>query len=142
MRRQARALGLPLLVRNQAADLQSEHIERLARYYAGLAPPKRSSQFDQTLIEHGRRLATEGDRTNAIPACNACHAGEARALYPRLAGQHAAYMAGQLRLWKKGYNRSSGAAIIMAPIAQRLSSRDIKAVTAYFASERAAAVSR
>jgi cytochrome c553 len=123
------------IMQPMAADLQTEDMERLARYYAGLAPPKRASiQVDQSLLEHGRRLALEGDRDNGIPACNACHAGDALALYPRLAGQHAAYMAGQLRLWKAGHNASSGGGAIMAPIAQRLSSRDIEAATAFFAS--------
>ena len=83
------------------------------------------------MTERGRRLATEGDPANGVPACNACHGRDALASYPRLAGQNAAYMAGQLRLWKAGHHTATGGAAIMAPIARRLSDGDIDAVTAY-----------
>ena len=81
------------------------------------------------MTERGRRLATEGDPANGVPACNACHGRDALASYPRLAGQNAAYMAGQLRLWKAGHHTSTGSAAIMAPIARRLSDGDIDAVS-------------
>jgi cytochrome c553 len=53
--------------------------------------------------------------------------------HPRLAGQHAAYMAGQLWLWKAGHVHATTSAALMAPIAQRLSDAQIDAVSAYFA---------
>ena len=115
-----------------AAELGAQDIRRLAEYYAKLAPPKTQPRAtDSALIERGRRLAAEGDPGNGIPACNACHGRDALASYPRLAGQNAAYMAGQLRLWKAGHHTSTGGAAIMAPIARRLSDGDIDAVTAY-----------
>jgi cytochrome c553 len=78
-------------------------------------------------------LAREGDPANGIPACDACHGRDSLARYPRLAGQNAAYMAGQLRLWAAGHHASTGGGAIMAPIARRLSEPDIEAVTAFFA---------
>ena len=77
-------------------------------------------------------MATEGDPGNGIPACNTCHGRDALASYPRLAGQNAAYMAGQLRLWKAGHHTSTDGAAIMGPLARRLSDGDIDAVTVYF----------
>ena len=60
-----------------------------------------------------------------------CHAGGNN---PRLAGQHAAYLAGQLRLWKAGHIPQTEVAALMAAVGQRLSDEQIDAVAAYFAS--------
>ena len=116
-----------------AADLGAQDIRRLADYYARLASPKTQlrATTKNTMTERGRRLATEGDPANGIPACNACHGRDALASYPRLAGQNAAYMAGQLGLWKAGHHTATGGAAIMAPIARRLGDGDIGAVTSY-----------
>jgi len=118
-----------------AADLGAQDIRRLADYYASLAPPQKAPDAARATasIERGRVLATEGDTPNGIPACNACHGRDALAEYPRLAGQNAAYMAGQLRLWMAGHNTATGTGAIMAPIARRLTEQDVEAVSAYFA---------
>jgi cytochrome c553 len=117
-----------------AADLGAQDIKRLADYYAKLAPPEQQSQtIDKSLVARGQHLATTGDPANGIPACNACHGRDAIANYPRLAGQNAAYMAGQLRLWRAGHHATTGGGAIMAPIARRLSEQDAAAATAYFA---------
>ena len=116
-----------------AADLGAQDIRRLAEYYTKLAPPKTTPRTtDNAVTDRGRRLAIDGDTANSVPACNACHGRDALASYPRLAGQNAAYMAGQLRLWKNGHHTSTDGAAIMAPIARRLSDGDIDAVTSYF----------
>jgi len=81
----------------------------------------------------GRKLAVEGMPEAAIPPCMACHGGGTA---PRLAGQHAAYMAGQLRLWKAGYVPQTQGAALMAPVARLLSDDEIEAVSAYFAMSR------
>jgi cytochrome c553 len=118
-----------------AAALDARDLQRLAEYYAGLAPPGREqAAAGGADLERGRQLATAGDAANGVPACDACHSGNAVATYPRLAGQSAAYMAGQLALWRAGHHTTTGAGAIMAPIAQRLSASDVDAVTAYFAS--------
>jgi len=116
-----------------AADLGGQDVERLAAYYANLVPKRTPSTTGTRPSERGRALAREGDPANAIPACDACHGRDGLARYPRLAGQNAAYMAGQLRLWAAGHHASTGGGAIMAPIARRLSEPDIEAVTAYFA---------
>ena len=121
-----------------AADLDAQEIRRLADYYAQLAPlPLRPAAAGAAVMERGRQLATQGDAANGVPACNACHTNTALADYPRLAGQSAVYMTGQLALWRAGHHAITGAGAIMAPIARRLSEADIAAVTAYFASLRA-----
>ena len=117
-----------------AADLRDEDMRQLAQYYAGMTPPSREqpSNADQASIEAGRKLALEGAPDHGIPPCMACH-GNPGASYPRLAGQHAAYMGGQLRLRRMGHGSSTDAAAVMAPIAAQLNDDQIDAVAAYFA---------
>ena len=116
------------------SDLEEGDVDRLASYYAGLAPPAPTpSTIDPNLIARGELLATTGDPAAGLPACNTCHGRDALDSYPRLAGQNAAYMKGQLRLWKAGHNAADDGAAIMAPIARQLSDADIEAATSYFA---------
>lgn len=116
-----------------AADLRDEDMRNLADYFAGLPLPQEEPRpADSALIESGRKLALEGAPEAGIPPCAACH-GNPGGGAPRLAGQHAAYMAGQLRLWKAGHVPQTAGAALMAPVAQRLSDDQIDAVSAYFA---------
>lgn len=122
------------------ADLKDGDIDRLAGYYAGLAPlAAPPATVDANLMVRGERLATTGEPAAGLPPCNACHARDALGSYPRLAGQNAAYMKGQLRLWKAGHNKAGDGAAIMAPIARLLSNADIEAATSYFAGRPAEA---
>ena len=117
-----------------AADLRDEDMRQLATYYAGLRPPRdEPSAVDATLVESGRKLALEGAPEAGVPPCMACHGNSAGGA-PRLTGQHAAYMAGQLRLLRMGHVPATSGAPLMAPVAERLSDDQINAVSAYFAS--------
>jgi cytochrome c553 len=117
-----------------AADLDPQDMRPLADYYAKLPPPKpRRTALADIASDRGRMLATEGDPASGIPACNGCHRHDSLAIYPRLAGQNAAYMMGQLRLWQAGHRTGSAGGALMAPIARRLSEADVQAVSAYFA---------
>jgi cytochrome c553 len=124
-----------------AAELGEQDIHRLADYYAKLASPaaQGKAEANSPLVARGAALATKGDAGNGVPACSACHGEVALDEYPRLAGQSAAYMAGQLALWRAGHHTTTGTGAIMAPIARRLSDDDIAAVTAYYARLRAGA---
>jgi cytochrome c553 len=116
-----------------AADLRADDMHQLAEYYAGLTPPQEQPRItDAALVERGRKLAVEGMPDAGVPPCTGCH-GNPGVGYPRLAGQHAAYTAGQLRLRKTGLGPTTDGAAIMAPIVQRLSDDQIDAVSAYFA---------
>lgn len=114
-----------------AADLRAEDMRELAEYYAGLNPPQMESDTaNASVVEHGRRLAVEGLPDAGVPPCATCHTNSGP--YPRLAGQHAAYIIGQLRLRQAGFGPSTDGAVIMTPIAQRLTDKDIEAVANYF----------
>jgi cytochrome c553 len=106
-------------------------MRELADYYAGLAPPQlQSEDSDAALVERGRKLAVEGRSDGGVVPCAACHNNTGP--LPRLAGQYAAYMSGQLRLWKAGIGPSTDGGATMMAIAQKLSDEDIKAVASYF----------
>jgi cytochrome c553 len=118
-----------------ASDLAPGEAHRVADYYAGLRPPARPSPASDTpAVERGRALAERGDPDRRIPACRNCHDAAALPIYPRLAGQHQAYMANRLRLWKNGLPPGTDTETIMAPIGRLLDARQIEDVTAYFAS--------
>jgi cytochrome c553 len=120
-----------------ANDLTHEAMRRVADYYSRLpAPPlpQTTPTADPAALERGRMLADGGDASAKIPQCSTCHDARALEIYPRLAGQHPAYMAGRLRRWKSGIVASTDTEAIMAPIARLLSDRQIDDVTSYFAS--------
>jgi cytochrome c553 len=127
-----------------ASDLDAESIVKLARYYAGLAPPQPRSPpvAEAASIERGRRIATIGDPQRRTPACNACHGDTGLPTFPRLAGQHAPYLTRQLQLWKEGLNASADNGAIMAPIAKRLTDDQIRDVSAYYANLAPAAAGK
>jgi cytochrome c553 len=85
---------------------------------------------------HGAMIVAQGTAAGA-PACAQCHAfngvSDGSGAFPRLAGQSAYYLAGQLRDFASGVRASA----IMSPIAKALSPDDIADVTAYFATVNA-----
>jgi cytochrome c553 len=87
-------------------------------------------------VKHGAVIVAQGTAAGA-PPCAQCHAfngvSDASGAFPRLAGQSAFYLAGQLRDFASGVRASA----IMSPIAKALSPDDIADVTAYFAAVNA-----
>jgi len=119
-----------------ARDLTAQEIRQVAAYYAGLSPPPLASRSppDPAALERGQVLAREGAPADRVPACLTCHGGRGLNIYPRLIGQPAPYIAGQLRLLRDGAPRHTEAGAIMTPIARRLSEQQIRDVADYFAS--------
>jgi cytochrome c553 len=119
-----------------ASELNAVSAARLAEYYARLELPTRASpspSADDAAIERGRTLANQGDPDNGVPACTSCHGRAAMPTFPKLSGQHARYMMRQLTLWKRGLNSATDTAIIMAPIAKRLTDQQMSDVSHYYA---------
>src|SRR5665213_4538513 len=80
-----------------ASQLTDPTIEALSAYYAtqAAAPPKPG---DAKLMVRGKQIFEEGVAAQGIPACASCHGPQARGnnIFPRLAGQHAAYLVKQM----------------------------------------------
>ena len=67
--------------------------------------------------------------------CAACHGADgnsANAMWPKLAGQHAAYLVKQLKDFKSGARKDP----MMAPMAKPLSDQDMENLAAYYASQK------
>jgi cytochrome c553 len=110
----------------------------LAGAVAALAPlgvitlVQAQSAGHQPDAKDGAVIVAQGTAAGA-PPCAQCHAfngvSDASGAFPRLAGQSAYYLAGQLRDFASGVRTSA----IMSPIAKALSPDDVADVVAYFA---------
>lgn len=67
--------------------------------------------------------------------CSACHGVDGNSvnpLWPKLAGQHAAYMTKQMKAFRSGERKDP----VMAPMAMPLSDADIEDISAFYASQK------
>ena len=114
------------------APFAAEDIPAIVDYLANLKNVMSRSAGRQPDAKHGAVIVAQGTTAGA-PPCAQCHAfngvSDASGAFPRLAGQSAFYLAGQLRDFASGVRASA----LMSPIAKALSPDDIADVTAYFA---------
>lgn len=121
-----------------AVELDDEHINNLADYYASLklsvtkTTQRLSSSGEADL---GSQLAEHGDLSRKIPACLSCHGVNKRSDYPRLAGQSEQYIRQQLQLLRRGGRAKTSYGAIMTTIAQRLTEQQTEAAAAFFAGQ-------
>ncbi len=104
-----------------AKGLQDSDIQNLAAYFAKL--PANSAGGDSTLAKSGQEKAS---------MCLGCHGTnlQGNGQFPRLAGQHPAYLSNQLNNFKTGARKAGH----MNAIAKSLSEEDIKALAEYLGS--------
>lgn len=85
----------------------------------------------------GTKIFRAGNATTSVPACSGCHSplglGNAPAGYPRLSGQHAAYIEKQLKNFRAGERTNDGDSKIMRQVAQQMSDAEITAVANFIA---------
>jgi cytochrome c553 len=111
-----------------AAMVDDSAIAGLAHYYASQKPAS-GTPGNRELAERGKVLFDNGDPKRNIVACVACHgtAAEGTAAFPRLAGQHAAYVIRQLEVIQ-GNTRVSP---VMHGEIKELQPGEIKAIAEY-----------
>lgn len=95
-------------------------------------------------IAAGARLYRGGDAARQLPACMACHGGDALGNpgsgYPKLRGQSATYLVSRLTDWQQARLPAGHPhADIMPSIARQLSPADIQALADYLQQLDAAA---
>jgi cytochrome c553 len=115
-----------------AASLSEDDMRNLAAYYAA-QPPSQLAAQNADLIAQGRKLFRGGDAAKGVPACSGCHSPNGAGIpiqYPRIAGQHAEYTAGQLRAFREG-QRANDENQMMRGVASRLTDREIAALAEY-----------
>jgi cytochrome c553 len=112
-----------------AGLLDDRLISEIAIYYSSQPPARGRPDADAAQIARGRQLFDQGSSDRGIPACASCHGetGTGMGIYPRLAGQHAKYVAKQLT-YIQSLVRS---APVMHGIVKDLTPSEIQAVAAY-----------
>jgi cytochrome c553 len=112
-------------------SLTEEQIKGLAAYYAGQSPTAQIVEGSRDRLEAGKTIFVSGVAAKGVPACSSCHGAEGKgnAIFPRLAGQHADYVAKQLLVFQRTDERPEGA--VMKTVAHDLSAQDIQDVAAY-----------
>ncbi len=115
-----------------AAHLSDAQIEGLAAYYQASPPLVRPAQDTSTAaMTPGRTLYQQGDAARGVPACASCHGagGAGSDAFPRLTGQHAAYVVKQLKVFQVTDQRPAGTA--MKAVTHALTPADMQAVASY-----------
>lgn len=115
-----------------AAGLSDVDIENVAAYFASVASTVEAASADK--IKLGEKIYRSGKADNGLPACIACHgpngAGSAPARFPRIGGQHAAYLSKTLKDFKSE-TRNNDHQAMMRDIAGRMTNKEIEAVSSY-----------
>ncbi len=119
-----------------AKVITDAQIDAVSDHYGAMvgAPASKEPASAETMAL-GERLARLGAWEREIPACEQCHAPGGRgfgAYFPRIAGQHAFYLQGQLEAWRSGVRKNDPNGL-MKTVAERLTAKEIEAVSAYYA---------
>ncbi len=128
---------VPLMV-GQLDQFNDQDLADIAAYFASQVQTKSSAE--ENWVELGKEIYRNGNHERKISACTGCHgpagAGNAPAGFPLIAGQHADYIAQQLRQFSVGERTNDGDGRIMRDIAERMNENEIKAVASYIAGLR------
>lgn len=128
------------LMAGQVDNMSDQDLADIAAFYD--AQPRTGGMADPNKVALGRKVYLAGIAERQVPACSGCHSptgnGNGPAGYPSLGGQHAEYIAAQLKMFRKGYEdptgrTNGGEAKIMRTTAFRMSDMEIEAVASYIA---------
>lgn len=115
-------------------NLTEKQIGELAAYFAGNKLEKRPIESRPERIAAGKSIFTDGIPASSVPACGSCHGAEGmgNGAFPRIAGQHADYLAKQLLVFQKTDQRPAGVA--MKTVVHQLTLENVEDVSAYLQS--------
>lgn len=122
------------LMAGQVANLSNQDMRDLAAFYASQTITPGTA--DASMVELGEQIYRGGNAATGVAACIACHGpngqGNPAAMFPKVAGQHAAYSAAQLRYFRDE-SRANDNGRMMRNIARRMTDAEIEAVSQYMA---------
>jgi cytochrome c553 len=122
----------------QVDNMSDQDLADIAAYYAGLSQSPSASKDENLAL--GEQIYRAGNAEVGITACTACHSprglGNAPAGFPRIAGQHAEYIATQLKAFQTEARTNDGDSKIMRGVVARMSDKEIAAVANYVAGLR------
>jgi cytochrome c553 len=114
------------------ANLSADDMRNLAAYYASQTP-KQMGAKDKDLVAQGRKLYRGGNAAIGVAACAGCHSPNGAGIpaqFPRLASQHADYVAVQLKAFRAG-DRANDPNQMMRSTAVKLTDKEIAALAEY-----------
>jgi cytochrome c553 len=121
-----------VLMAPMVATLSDQDMLDLGAYFS--AQRAKGLEADASKVALGQKLYRGGDQTAQLTACIACHgpggSGNPAALYPSIKGQHATYVAAQLRAYKRG-DRATDQNQMMRNVAVLLTDEQIDALASY-----------
>ena len=127
----------------QVDNMSDQDLADIAAFYDSKV--RSTEMADADLLELGRKVYMSGIMERKVAACSGCHSptgkGNGPGGFPGLAGQHADYIAAQLKMFRKGYEdpagrTNDGDTKIMRTTAFELSDLEIEAVASYAAGLR------
>ncbi len=114
------------------APLSDQDMKDLAVYFSTQETAPGSTPED--MIAKGQKLYRAGDAERGLTACTACHLADGSGMplagFPKLSGQHAAYVEAQLKAFRSG-DRNNDLNGMMQDIASKLTDEDIKLLSNY-----------
>ncbi|WP_275097949.1 c-type cytochrome [Sedimenticola hydrogenitrophicus] len=120
------------LMSPMAMPLSEQDMDDLAAYFSSQAQTPGSAAADQ--VELGETIYRGGNAATDVAACMACHGpsgmGNPAADFPRISGQHAAYLEKMLKDFRSG-DRSNDNAKMMRNVVARMTDKEIAAVAQY-----------
>lgn len=128
------------IMQGQVAGLSEQDMADISAYYARQSVETGTANPDYA--EHGEQIWRGGNAETGVSACTGCHGpagkGVDAAGFPALAGQHADYIASQLKAFRaagqeslEGTQRANDSNAMMRSIAARMSDREIRDVASF-----------
>ncbi len=115
-----------------AKPLSDQDVLNLAAYFSSQKAGVDTANAAQAAL--GEKLYRGGDKATGVAACMACHgpdgSGNPAAKFPKIGGQHAAYVEAQLKAFRDG-SRSNDPNKMMRDIAGRMTDAEIASVAQY-----------
>lgn len=117
------------------ASLKPEEFAPLASYFSSQTPNP-GAHSDKKIADVGKLLYFDGNEESGVPACLGCHqpGGAGHQIYPRIGGQHATYLAQQLRNFASA-ERSNDPNRFMRVVAKRMTEEEIQAVAEFLSGQ-------
>jgi cytochrome c553 len=130
----------PLMTAQAMLIASEQDIEDIAAYFSSQKPTggvaaSEMTRGDTTIyLKDGEKLYRAGNSDSGIAACMGCHGpkgvGNPGANFPRISGQHAAYVEKALKDFRDG-NRKNDAQKMMQGVAANMTDEEIAAVAQY-----------
>jgi cytochrome c553 len=115
-----------------AMPLSDQDMDDLAAYFSSQTQSSGTAAADQ--VELGANIYRGGNVATNVAACMACHGpagnGNPNANFPRISGQHAAYLEKTLKDFRSG-DRTNDNAKMMQNVVNRMTDKEIAAVAQY-----------